>query len=83
MGMDDKLEFGKHYLILNQKLENHIKAHNNPHKVIPADLGLDKIQNFDIAKDATTGQPIVADDDEKYVTSGAVYRALQGDLFIK
>ena len=63
--MNEKIEFGKHYVLLNKKLNDHITAHN-PHGVRKEDIGLGNLINAEQDKVAT-------ENSENYISSGAVF----------
>lgn len=66
---NDKLDFGKNYVLLNQKIDNHIKAKNNPHKISKADINLSEVENLPLDSEVTAGSG-------NYVSSGAVFTAI-------
>ena len=39
-------DFGKHYFVLEKKLENHINADGNPHNITKADVLLTQVENY-------------------------------------
>ena len=63
---NDRYNFGKHYIVLDTKIENHINSKNNPHNVTKADVNLSEVQNRSLDEE-------VIQDSINYVTSGAVY----------
>lgn len=63
---NDRYNFGKHYIVLDTKIDNHINSKNNPHNVTKADVGLNKLENRLLEREVT-------EDSENYVTSGAVF----------
>lgn len=66
---NDRYNFGKHYIVLDTKLENHINSKNNPHNVTKADVNLSEVQNRSLDEE-------VIQDSINYVTSGAVYNTV-------
>lgn len=63
--MNEKIEFGKHYILLNKKLNDHIAAHN-PHGVKKEDVGLGNLINAE-------QDNIAVKDSKNYISSGAVF----------
>ena len=67
---NDRYNFGKHYIVLDTKLENHINSKNNPHNVTKADVGLSELENRPL-------ETTIMKDSENYVSGGAVYNAVE------
>lgn len=66
--MADRYDFGNKYLILERKMDDHIKAHNNPHGVTKYQLGLGDVENI-APKDMPLSDATKAYTDENFTNN--------------
>lgn len=70
MPANDKFDFGKQYFILEQKLENHIKARSNPHAINKEKVGLGNVENYPLDTELNI-------DSEHYINNKAVAKEVE------
>lgn len=61
---------------LQSKVDTHIANKENPHEVTKAQVGLGNVDNKSVAEIKTEFTGAVADSNDKFVTGGAVYTAI-------